>query len=295
MNDSDIIESSQNNLPKGTVLVDYRNNYMLLNHGVSFHWWCAGETTMHTHNFYEFFMITEGKACHELNGNIAYPEKNRLFMIRPSDLHQFRISKNENCVHMNICIVSSKLKQICDALCISLSSLESRSDLSVRLSSGEADFFLERAKLLSVMQNSDEKESISIMCELVAQAVATINRTHLLAKLNYPEWFTQLLEKINSPENSACSAADVYCMGGFSPPVMVEYFKKFTGKTVASYLRELKCNRAGMMLRSTNLSILEISEYLGYDSLSHFNRIFKEYYGIPPAHYRKSKKEEYED
>lgn len=283
---NDVMENKQNLPEEKTVLVDYRNNFMLSHHGVSFHWWSADETSRHNHNFYEFFIITQGRTCHELNGLVSCPGKNTLYMIRPSDCHQFRKMNNESCLHMNICVVPERLNQICDALCVSLSAIEAQQDLSAALSVSEAAFFTDRAKLLSLMLSEDENEPISVICELVAEAVSVLNRSRLLAKLNYPEWFSELLEKINSPENSACTAADVYKMGGFSPPVMVDCFKKYTGKTVAAYLRDIKCIRAGMMLRNSSLTILEISNRLGYDSLSHFNRIFKEFYGTPPANYR---------
>lgn len=286
MSGANVMESKQKNSGEANVLVDYRNNFMLSRHGASFHWWNADETSMHTHNFYEFFIITNGKTRHELNGRVSTPGKNTLYMIRPTDCHQFRKLENESCLHMNLCVVPEKLNALCDALCISLPMLETQQNLSVQLSVSEVAFFVERAKLLSLMLSEDGEEPLSVIFELIAEAVSVINRNRLLAKLNYPDWFASLLEKISSPENSACSAADVYDMGGFSPPVMVEYFKRYTGKTVVAYLRDMKCNRAGVMLRNTSLSTLEISTHLGYDSLSHFNRIFKDFYGMTPVAYR---------
>ena len=52
----------------------------------------------------------------------------------------------------------------------------------------------------------------------------------------------------------------------------------------------IKINNACDMLKNTDTSILEISNTLGYASLSHFNRVFKEYIGITPALYRKENK-----
>lgn len=52
----------------------------------------------------------------------------------------------------------------------------------------------------------------------------------------------------------------------------------------------IKINNACDMLKNTDTSILEISNTLGYASLSHFNRVFKEYIGITPASYRKENK-----
>ena len=84
-----------------------------------------------------------------------------------------------------------------------------------------------------------------------------------------------------------CSAADVYEMSNFSPPVVIEAFKKYTGKTVSAYLRDAKCEYACFLLSGTKMTTLEISMQLGYYSLSHFNRVFKSYSGLSPAAYRR--------
>ena len=36
------------------------------------------------------------------------------------------------------------------------------------------------------------------------------------------------------------------------------------------------------MLKSTNFTILDIANRLNYDSISHFNKVFKQYTGHPP-------------
>ena len=96
-----------------------------------------------------------------------------------------------------------------------------------------------------------------------------------------------MLEKIRSPEYMTCCAADVYEMSNFSPPVVIEAFRKYTGKTVSAYLRDTKCEYACLLLSGTKMTTLEISMQLGYYSLSHFNRVFKSYYGFSPAAYRR--------
>ena len=138
------------------------------------------------------------------------------------------------------------------------------------------------------MLASNQDYADVLICELVSHAVSLILNKKIFAQFNYPGWFAELIEKIHSAENIAVSVPEVYEMGGFSPPVMIKYFKKYTGKTVKAYLRDMKCERACILLGTTRLSTLEISTALGYDSLSHFNRIFKEYTGVSPGAYRKS-------
>lgn len=266
--------------------VHYYNNESLLNNEVSFHWWRNESTSMHKHDFYEFFIITDNRTLHEINGKREELHKGTLYMIRPDDMHKFIYENELSCVHINFCVTKAHLVKICDALKISLDELCNGQALKTMLSSEELSFFIRRARMLNLMITDNPSQANTLICELIGQAVTVIGNSRAVNSASYPPWFLELLEKIHSPENLSVSAKDVYALGGFSPPVMIEYFKKYTGKTVNAYLRELKCENACRLLRSTHLSTLEISNALGYDSLSHFNRIFKDFTGVSPAVYR---------
>lgn len=282
------------NFPKETkrydCIVDYRNNKSLAENGISFHWWGTEDTSLHCHNFYELFIVTDGKALHELNGETKEVSKGELYLLRPEDCHRFKMIDGCSCTHMNFCVTTEIFRKICDAMKIDVAELERSPVLSLSLSNDEMNFFTDRAQLLGLLSNDSGNSGYTLMCEIMSHAVVTLSLNGELAKLNYPEWFAKLLEKLHSPEMICCSAADVYRLAGLSPPVTVEYFKRYTGKTVASYLRDLKCSYACELLDGTKLTTLEISARLGYYSLSHFNRIFKEYSGTSPAAYRRKEK-----
>ena len=261
-------------------MVDYRRNLSLTKDGVSFHFCEEDSTSMHYHNFYEFFLITHGKTRHELNGQVAHLSRNTLYMIRPEDTHQFTKLPGFDCTHMNICVTCERLAKICGGLGVSVSELEAGKSMALMLSERDMDFFTERAHQIGIVRRSPSANASVIAYELVAETVSQLNKARLFSDIAYPEWFGELLEKIHSPDYLACTAADIYRLGGFSPPVMIGCFKEYTGKTVAGYLRDYKLERACEMLRSTRLTSLEISSLLGYDSLSHFNRIFKSPHGF---------------
>ncbi len=276
-----------NHTHKNYDIVDFRNNKSLLENEVSFHWWTAEETSMHSHNFYEFFIITDGKACHELNSKTEILTSRTLCMVRPEDCHQFRMVEKSSAIHMNISVTKERLKKICDAMNISLELLLTDEDSYIKLSNDDFAFFKNRSRTLGLLDNEKRYEKTATICALVAQCVSIVQQSKVKKEFNYPNWFITLLEKINSPENLSCNAKDVYKMGGFSSSVMIDYFKKYTGKTVNNYLRDMKCTVACKLLTDTTLTILEISYALGYESSSHFNRIFKEYTGKTPSQYRK--------
>ncbi len=64
-------------------------------------------------------------------------------------------------------------------------------------------------------------------------------------------------------------------------------FKKETGKKFSSYLQEVRLEKSCEMLLDSRISIQEIAVRTGFFDAAHFSRVFKEWYGLSPAEYRK--------
>ena len=74
---------------------------------------------------------------------------------------------------------------------------------------------------------------------------------------------------------------------GFNKTTLCQSFKAEFGITIFSYISELKIKEAKALLRSKKMSITEISERLGYDSVHYFCRCFKKHTGLSPTEYYK--------
>ena len=64
-------------------------------------------------------------------------------------------------------------------------------------------------------------------------------------------------------------------------------FKKVLGQSPQEFLIRFRMAKASDMLITTNRSVGEIGEAVGYTNLLHFSRAFKSVYGISPRDYRK--------
>lgn len=51
-------------------------------------------------------------------------------------------------------------------------------------------------------------------------------------------------------------------------------------------MKEIRTDYAKRLLSTTNLTILEISYKLGYSSIIHFSKLFKQEIGLTPSEYR---------
>jgi AraC-like DNA-binding protein len=54
------------------------------------------------------------------------------------------------------------------------------------------------------------------------------------------------------------------------------------------YLKDYRLAIAARLLQSSESSILEISEEVGFENLSYFNRSFKKRYGMTPTQFRRN-------
>ena len=63
-------------------------------------------------------------------------------------------------------------------------------------------------------------------------------------------------------------------------------FKRHTGVNFTEYVSRLRIEKAGEMLANPNLRISEIAYEVGFQSLTHFNRVFRKITGESPTDFR---------
>ncbi len=65
-------------------------------------------------------------------------------------------------------------------------------------------------------------------------------------------------------------------------------FKTQVGLTPLDYVMQIRIERASAMLTETDLSVIKISQMLGFNDYNYFIRAFKKYNGKTPMNFRKS-------
>lgn len=81
---------------------------------------------------------------------------------------------------------------------------------------------------------------------------------------------------------------DVATIAGLTPQSFCRWFKKNTSKHFFDYLNEVRIFNACEMLISSDAPIAEIAYNCGYNTVSNFNKLFKEATGLPPGQFRKN-------
>lgn len=88
------------------------------------------------------------------------------------------------------------------------------------------------------------------------------------------------LERLTIPEIAA--AVDLH------PDYAATLFKKTFGTTIVTFITRHRVAHAQRLLLTTDEQIINISSESGFDSLSRFNRAFKQFTSVTPREYRKA-------
>lgn len=92
------------------------------------------------------------------------------------------------------------------------------------------------------------------------------------------------LEEKYMKELTLDKVAGIACMSRFR---FCRTFKERFGQSFVLYLNSIRVKNAAELLKKPNLTITEISQFVGYKSITHFERMFRTIYGISPGEYRK--------
>lgn len=97
--------------------------------------------------------------------------------------------------------------------------------------------------------------------------------------------FMELLKDHYKVGRSSSYYADKLCI---TPKYLSSTLKKVTGRSINSWIEDAVLIGAKILLKSTNLTVLQISEELNFPNSSYFGRFFKKQTGITPKNYRDS-------
>jgi len=82
--------------------------------------------------------------------------------------------------------------------------------------------------------------------------------------------------------------ADICGRFGMSVSYFSVQIKKYTGYSFVNYLHYLRIEKAKELLLQPHLKVYEVASQAGYDTLQHFNKVFKRSVNMTPGQYRKT-------
>ena len=103
---------------------------------------------------------------------------------------------------------------------------------------------------------------------------------------NEDERIRLVKEYISNRYMNDIALSELAAIARMSPESFSRFFRNKTGRTPNRYLIDYRLGIAARMLLTTKLSVSEIGFSCGFNTLSHFNRLFRESKGCTPSEFR---------
>jgi len=132
-----------------------------------------------------------------------------------------------------------------------------------------------------------EHEAMVQLLQIFAQHISMLSNQIVVRQENAePPVIAKAKEFIREHQSEALSLSRVAKAANSSTFYFCKMFKKVTGVNFTHYVSRVRIEKARDLLLNPNLRISEIAYEVGFQSLTHFNRVFKKLLGQSPSEYR---------
>lgn len=130
-------------------------------------------------------------------------------------------------------------------------------------------------------------DSVVKLLTIFAQHLSMVSNQVIVHQKNAePPVITRAKEYIQQHEADELSLGEVAKAVNTSSFYFCKLFKKVTGLNFTHYVSRVRVEKAKNLLLNPNLRVSEIAFEVGFQSLTHFNRVFKKIIGQSPTEYR---------
>jgi AraC family cel operon transcriptional repressor len=236
----------------------------------------AGE---HDHDFYEIFLILQGRAIHWRNNDREIIFPGTAAFVHPGDRHSYSQLNPGPFRMLNVAFSHAEWIHLKEFL------------------------HLEKNPWLLLYGNAREAE------ELAGEALQIVNETDLEIKFRrlrvltvrilnsqpgsheeIPLWLQECKKAENLRDIRERGVKALKELTGFSSGYLTRVFSTHTGLTPSAWVRRERLTESVKLLQTTDWDILRIAQEGGYGNLSHFYRQFKEAYQVSPGKFRREER-----
>ena len=252
--------------------------------------WCGYDTNQHKHmDFYELSFVSSGNPIHYYKGEQKELKKKSMFFFKPGETHRLYTEPFE-ATHFTFFAKPSFFERFFGEYPIFENVFGEEKFIECEMTDTEYEYM----SMLANNLTHSEEEYVSI-CLLLYNALSILrmhNSINQKMASRGNRYVIDLIEKMNNTTYLDKKIQDIYREYPIARCTLIKEFKEYTGMTIAQYQKKQKLAYATQLLNTSDCQITNVAMVLGFDSLSHFVRIFKEEYGMSPKEYRKAHRPE---
>jgi AraC-like DNA-binding protein/ligand-binding sensor protein len=146
---------------------------------------------------------------------------------------------------------------------------------------------LRKAYFSGKVISQKEHDSAIKLLSIFAQHLAMLsNQVFIQQENSEPPVITKARAYIQEHQTEEISLGQVAKAVNMSSYYFCKMFKKVTGINFTDYVARIRIEKSKNLLLNPNLRVSEIAFEVGFQSLTHFNRVFKKILGQSPTEYR---------
>jgi len=146
---------------------------------------------------------------------------------------------------------------------------------------------LEQAYFSTQVVPNKQHEAVVKLLSIFAQHLSMLSNQVVMQQDNAePPVITRAKEFIQEHQTEHLRLGHVAKAVNTSTFYFCKMFKKVTGINFTDYLSRVRIEKSKNLLLNPNLRVSEIAFEVGFQSLTHFNRVFKKILGQSPTEYR---------
>lgn len=254
---------------------------------------------LHWHEFYELTFVLSGDGINIVNGVSLELKPGDLFLLTPADFHEISPSRGQTLQLYNLIFSQQMLSDEMVHLLFSedvgryarFHDQEKYESMLFRFKciQYENDYFAAGRKI------SFRCELERVLIEWHRHRQKSSESTYELAiqKNDFPYALHYSIEKsliyIQHHFRQQITLKDAARQSNLSPNYFSELFRKSTGVTFQHHLQQLRLRCAHSLLRASQLTVTEICYASGFNTLTHFEKVFRQHFGMTPREARKNK------
>jgi AraC-like DNA-binding protein len=275
-------------------VVNYKSNNNSFNFSNTKHGERYEMKQNHFHSPYEIYYLLSGERYYFIKDRAYYIKKGDIVFINSNELHKAYNAENPTHQRVLINFEQSYIDGLGESAKDILSLLFQQITPVISLSL-EEKIHVEAIFAIVLKEIEDKKigYEISIRAQMIELLVARarfveIPKTPVQAHLSpVREKVFEIVRYINENYYESLTLPTISAQFYISPYYLSRIFKETTGFTFVEYLTSIRVKQAQKLLRETKLSVTEISEKVGFGSITQFGRKFKDITKISPLNYRR--------
>lgn len=135
-----------------------------------------------------------------------------------------------------------------------------------------------------------EKYTHILIMKLIASAESALS-PQIVTALEGEVWpgvCQDIARYIDAHYAEKVTLEDIAAALGYNKNYLCTTFKDETSMTIMDYLRRVRIERTCELIEMSDYTFSQICFMVGFHSIHHFNRIFKEIMGVTPSEYKRS-------